>query len=292
MLLVLRAQAIGFLPFYVAEEKGFFRDEGVSVRYLHCHDDKKRMVQLLLQGEVAFYATISVAVESLIRGWGELRALCATSVSRYPCAARSEITSFAALKGKKVMVGGGRSMSEVLWLCHRYRWELGRDLHVVRGSLDERSKVFADPTFSAVFGRPQYLFWLKKGGFRLLPYEERARAWPEGGITTSVRLIQEKPEAVQKVVNAVVRATAYLKDHRDAAIEIALKNVPYLDREAAEGNYDVLRDWYACEITEPAIAHLTEVHNIATKQARAIRLEEVADLSFVTNALRSKVGEQ
>ncbi|HET8562941.1 MAG TPA: ABC transporter substrate-binding protein [Candidatus Binatia bacterium] len=292
MLLVLRAQAIGFLPFYIAEEKGFFRDQGVSIRYVHSHEDKKRMVELVLEGEVAFYATISVAVESLLRGWGEMRALCATSVSRYPCAARSEIKSLAELKGKKVMVGGGRSMSEVLWLCHRYNWELGKDLHVVRGDLSERSKAFFDSSFSAVFGRPQYLFWLKKGGFHLLPYPDPGRAWPEAGVTTSLRLIQENPEAVQRVVNAVVLATEYLKHDRDAAVEIALKNVPYLDREAAEGNYDVLRDWYSSEVSESAIAHLTEVHAVATKHSRVIKLEEVADLSFLRNAVALKGTDQ
>jgi NitT/TauT family transport system substrate-binding protein len=290
MLLVLRAQAIGFLPFYIAEEKGFFRDQGVSIRTVHSHEEKKRMVQLVLEGEVAFYATISVAVESLIRGWGEMRALCATSVSRYPCAARSEITSLSDLKGKKVMVGGGRSMSEVLWICHRYNWELDKDLHVVRGDLSERSKVFSDPSFSAVFGRPQYLFWLKKGGFHLLPYPDSERAWPEGGVATSLRLIQENPEAVQKVVNAVVLATEYLKHHRDVAVEVALKNVPYLDREAAEGNYDVLREWYSSEVSEAAIAHLTEVHNVTTKQSRRIKLDQVADLSFLRNAMGSKAA--
>jgi ABC-type nitrate/sulfonate/bicarbonate transport system substrate-binding protein len=287
VLLVLRAQAFSFLPFYIAEEKGFFSAQEVRIRYVHSHDEKKRMVQLVLEREVAFYATISIAVEAAIRGWGGLKALCATSVSRYPCAARSEIQSLADLKGKKVMVGGGRSMSEVRWLCHRYGWELGKDLHVVTGDLSARAKVFSDPSFSAVFGRPQYLFWLKKGGFHLLPYPDADRAWPEGGITTSVDLIENNPEAVQKVVNAVVQATEYVKHNRDAAIELAMKNVPDLNRDAAEGNYDVLRDWYSSEVSESAIAHLTEVHNIATKNSRAVKLAEVADLSFLRRAMLS-----
>ena len=287
MLLVLRAQAFSFLPFYIAEEKGFFSAQEVRIRYVHSHDEKKRMVQLVLEREVAFYATISISVEAAIRGWGGLKALCATSVSRYPCAARSEIQSLADLKGKKVMVGGGRSMSEVRWLCHRYGWEFGKDLHVVTGDLSARAKVFSDPSFSAVFGRPQYLFWLKKGGFHLLPYPDADRAWPEGGITTSVDLIENNPEAVQKVVNAVVQATEYVKHNRDAAIELAMKNVPDLNRDAAEGNYDVLRDWYSSEVSESAIAHLTEVHNIATKNSRAVKLAEVADLSFLRRAMLS-----
>lgn len=289
--MVLRSRAMTFLPIYVAEEKGFFQDQGVDIRYIHSHEDKRRMVQLVMEGEVAFYATISAAVESVLRGWGEMRALCATSLSRYPCAARSEIKSLKDLKGKKAMVGGGRSMSELLWLCHRYGWEPGKDIEIVSGELSDRAKVFLDPTFAAVFGRPQYLFWIKKGDFHLLSYPDPERAWPEGGIATSLRLIEENPQAAQKVVNAVVQATEYLKNHRDEAIAIAMKHVPYLNQEAAEGNYDILREWYSYEVSETAIAHQAEVLSVAMKQFRALKLDDVADLSFLKRTLADKTSQ-
>jgi ABC-type nitrate/sulfonate/bicarbonate transport system substrate-binding protein len=285
MLLVLRAPSMTHLPFYAAEEKGFFQQQGVSVRCLHSHDDPQNVVRLMLEGEVAFYATIVAAVEAALHGWGELRALCATMLSKYPCAARSEIQSLADLKGKKVMVGGGRSYNEVMWLCRYYGWQAEKDLEIVRGELSDRVKAFLDPTFAAVFGRPQYLFWLKKGGFHLLPYPEN-RAWAEAGLATSLRLIREKPEVVQKVVNAIVMATEYLKQNRDEAVNVARKNVPYLTQEAAEGNYDVFREWYSYDISEGAIAHQAEVFGMASKNFRPVKLDEVADLSFLQKALR------
>jgi ABC-type nitrate/sulfonate/bicarbonate transport system substrate-binding protein len=91
---------------------------------------------------------------------------------------------------------------------------------------------------------------------------------------------------VQGVVNAIVRTTEYLKQNRDQAVEIALKYVPYLSREAAEGNYDVLREWYSYEITEGAIAHQAEVFGMAANVSRAVKFDEVVDLSFLKIALR------
>jgi NitT/TauT family transport system substrate-binding protein len=287
MLLVLRAPSMTHLPFYAAEEKGFFSQQGVEVRCLHSHDDPQRVVQLMIEGEVAFYATIVAAVEAALHGWGELRALCSTMLSRYPCAARTEIQTLAELKGKKVMVGGGRSYNELLWLCRYYGWQPEKDIEVVHGELSDRVKAFLDPSFAAVFGRPQYLFWLKKGGFHLLPYPEN-RGWAEAGLATSLRLIKENRDVVQKVVNAIVLATEYLKQNRDQAVEVAMRNVPYLSREAAEGNYDVFRDWYSYDISESAIAHQAEVFGMAKGRFRPVKLDEVADLSFLANALRSK----
>ena len=172
MILILRAPSMSGLPFYVAEDKGFFEKQGVKVRCIHSHDPKRRIVQLLVEGEIDFYTSISAIVEAVTRGV-KVKALCATSNSKYPCAAREEVRSFADLKNKKVMVGGGRSRNEVLWLCRRHGWNPDQDLKIVSGDLSERAKAFSDPSFAAVFGRPQYLSWLKKGCFHLLPYPDK-----------------------------------------------------------------------------------------------------------------------
>jgi NitT/TauT family transport system substrate-binding protein len=279
MILVLRAPSMSGLPFYLAEDKGFFDKEGVNVRCVHSHDPKRRMVQLLVEGEIDFYTSISAIVEAVTRGV-KVKALCATSNSRYPCAAREEIRSFGDLKNRKVVVGGGRSRNEVLWLCRRHGWNPDQDVKIVSGDLSERAKAFSDPSFAAVFGRPQYLSWLKKGGFHLLVYPDKDDAWPEGCLATSQRLIDEKPDLVQRVVNAVVAATDYARTHKDEAIAVAMKNLGYLGQEAIEGNYEVLREWYSSDISETAIAHVSEVLELKTDH-QALKLEDFADLSFL-----------
>ena len=286
MILILRAPSMSGLPFYVAEEKGFFEREGVNVRCVHSHDPKRRMVQLLVEGEIDFYTSISAIVEAVTRGV-KVKALCATSNSRYPCAVREEIRSFADLKNKKVMVGGGRSRNEVLWLCRRYGWNPDQDLKIVSGDLSERAQAFSDPSFAAVFGRPQYLSWLKKGGFHLLPYPDKDDAWPEGCLATSQRLIEEKPELVQKVVNAIVAATNYTRTRREEAIAVGMKNLGYLGKEAVEGNYDVLREWYSSDISETAIGHVLEVLELKADR-QALKLDDFADLSFLARTRRSQ----
>jgi NitT/TauT family transport system substrate-binding protein len=274
------------LPFYIAEEKGFFERENVNVRCIHSHDSKRRIVQLVAEGNVDFYTSISAIVEAVTRGV-EVKALCATSNSRYPCAARETIRSFADLKNQKVMVGGGRSRNEVLWLCRRLGWHSDVDLEVVSGDLSERAQAFSDPSFAAVFGRPQYLSWLKKGGFHLLPYPDKDDAWPEGCLATSQTMIARNPEVVQKVVNAVVAATEYARNHKEEAVAVAMNHVGYLGEEGVQGNYDVLRDWYSNDISETAIAHIVEVLELKQDPAKPVRLEDFADLSFLLRAQQS-----
>jgi len=286
MLLTARAPAMSFLPFYAAEEEGFFEKEGVRVRLLHVRAPKSRIVQLVVEGEIDFYTSISTTVQSILQGWGEVRALCATSASIHPCAARVEIKTLADLRGKKVMSGGGRSRNEILWLCHRYGWNPHTDIEIVPGELADRVKAFSDPSFAAVFGRAEYLFWIKKGGFHLLDYPDLERGWPGAGLATSVNLIRKDPDSVQRVVNGVVASTEFLKTHRDEAVAIAKRHITHLDQEAIEANFDLMRPWYTCEISSGAIKHQAEVLGIARGEYRPLEVEDIADLSFLRRATK------
>jgi ABC-type nitrate/sulfonate/bicarbonate transport system substrate-binding protein len=168
-------------------------------------------------------------------------------------------------------------------LCRQLGWNPDQDLKIVSGDLSQRAKAFSDPSFAAVFGRPQYLSWLKKGGFHLLPYPDKDDAWPEGCLATSQRLMEEKPNLVQRVVNAIVAATDYARTHKEEAIAVAMKNIGYLGQEAVEGNYEVLREWYSSDISETAIAHIIEVLELKTDR-ESLKLENFADLSFLRRA--------
>ena len=107
MLLTLPYPTMTFLPFYVAEEEGFFERQGVTVRCVHIRAAKERTIQLVREGDVTFYTSISTTVEAILRGWGEVKALCSNASAPFSCVARSEIRSVAELKGGTVMVGGG-----------------------------------------------------------------------------------------------------------------------------------------------------------------------------------------
>jgi NitT/TauT family transport system substrate-binding protein len=285
MILILRAPSMNALPFYVAEEKGFFEKEGVKVQCLHCHDPKKRVVQLLAEGEIHFYTSISATMEAVTNGV-KVKALCATSNSRYPCAARARIRSFADLKNSKVMAGGGRSRNEVAWLCRRYNLNADQDLEIVTGSLEARAKAFEDPSFAAVFGRPQYLSWLKKGGFHLLRYPDEDDMWPEGCLATSQLLIDEKPDVVQAVVNAIVASTEYTRTHQNEAVAVAMNHIGYLGQEGIEGNYEVLREWYSNDLTKTAVDHILAVLELTTV-SQSLKFDDFVDLSFLMRARKN-----
>ena len=133
MLIALPYPTMTFLPLLVAEEKGFFAAQGVRA---HCVQIQAHggptLAELVDSGEIAFLTSLTNAMEAVLGGHA-LKFLCATSLTKFPCVARPEIRSIADLKGRKVMTGGGRSSTDLRFLCARYGLRPGIDIEVIQG---------------------------------------------------------------------------------------------------------------------------------------------------------------
>src|SRR4030095_6462271 len=145
MLLALPYPTTNFLPFYAAEDLGFFSRAGVGLHCIHVRETKERKVRLCLAGDLDFYTSISTTVEAVLRGWGDVKALCSNQTNLYFCAARQEIDELNDLQGKRVM--GVEAPPTVRSLTSR-RSGLG--------SSDRISRVFAATRLTA-FGRSRIL---------------------------------------------------------------------------------------------------------------------------------------
>jgi NitT/TauT family transport system substrate-binding protein len=287
MLIALPYPTMTFLPLLVAEEKGFFAAEGVNAYCVQVQSNGgQTLAQLVESGEVGFLTSLTSAMEAVLGSGHAIKFLCATTLTRFPCVARPEIRSIADLKGRKVMTGGGRSSTDLRFLCARYGLRPGIDVEVVQGDSVGRAKAFDDPTIAAVFARSQFLYWGTKAGFQPLHYPDPGMGWYEGGLAAGVSLITRHPDVIQKVVSAVVRATDFLKTNKKEAVEVALKRIPHLDRDEAQGNYRILREGFVDNLEPSVIDYMSNVVGTIKATSRQVTLEEVADLSFLHEAHR------
>ena len=286
MLLALPYPTMNFVPFYAAEDLGFFSRAGVNIHCLHVRETKQRKVKLCVEGDLHFYTSISTTTEARLLEWGDVKALCSNQTTRHFCSARPEIAELKDLKGKRVMVGGGASNNQITYLAKKLGWEIGRDVTIVHGDQHDRIRAFNDPDIAAVIAREEYAYWAIQAGWRLIPYPEDYMRWHGGGLCTSARLIGEQPETVYGAVKAVVQATDYLNHHRQEAVELACRRIGHLSRADAEGNYDIhARDGgYTCTITAAGVRYQSEVLALAKGVSKKVSLGDVADLSFLEKA--------
>jgi len=286
MLLALPYPTMNFLPFYAAEDLGFFARAGVKIDCLHVKETKQRKVQLCVEGDLHFYTSVSTTTEARLREWGDVKALCSNQTTRHFCTARAEIAELKDLKGQRVMVGGGASNNQITYLSKKLGWEIGKDITIVSGDALDRIKAFQDSTIAAVIAREEYAYWALQAGWRLIPYPEDYMRWHGGGLCASGRLIREQPDTVYGAVKAVVQATDFLNHHRREAVELACQRISHLSREEAEGNYEIhaRNGGYNCTITEAGIRYQSEVLASAKGVSKTVTLGDVADLSFLEKA--------
>jgi len=110
-------------------------------------------------------------------------------------------------------------------------------------------------------------------------------SFPETGLVTGVKKIQEKSDEVKRVIRAGLKANRYIRSQREGTIQF-LMEWQKVNRETATANYDsavrVFNDDGA-----PPDAGLRLIIDEAKKTAkveREIPLNEIADLSILREA--------
>ena len=100
------------LPFWVARERGFFRDEGLDAEIILMRSNLT--LQAMLAGSLDFGTATGAAVNGNVND-ADLRVVFAMSDKpAFELFAQPQITSLQQLRGKKIGVGGVGSLSEVI----------------------------------------------------------------------------------------------------------------------------------------------------------------------------------
>ena len=94
-------------------------------------------------------------------------------------------------------------------------------------------------------------------------------------------MIEEHPEAVRGAVKAYIKAIDYIKKNREESIRIILKDVPYLDQEGAEGNYDMLLEPWDVVLEPRGVEHMAEVCRIAKGSTLKPGFDDLVDQRFL-----------
>jgi ABC-type nitrate/sulfonate/bicarbonate transport system substrate-binding protein len=286
VLLALPYPTMTFLSFYAAVEKGFFAQEGVDIEIKHVPAGGHKIMEMFLNGECQFMFAHWEMVEIALRGQMEVRGLCGSIADPYCMFVRPEIRCLADLKGKNVMVGprGSGSDTEARYVLMQAGLDTDQDVNFIVGNYLQRVQALHDPNIHAMQDRTQTWYWAEKAGWRYIKFEDPNLFLDNGGLSTTLKLIQEDPELVRKVVRGVVKATRLIKEDRKAAIDLSHHIISYLTHEEITGSYDVLRHHFDANIRPSTINFIQEAIGTVMGIQKRLKFEELVDLSFLRQA--------
>ncbi|HSQ11651.1 MAG TPA: ABC transporter substrate-binding protein [Candidatus Deferrimicrobium sp.] len=238
----LAARSTTSMPFFVAKERGFFREEGLDVELIVMQ--AIQTIQATLGNSTQFASATGSAVSAAVRGADIKVILAVTDRPSFDLIVQPNITSVQQLRGKKIGTGGVGSLAEILarriLMANNVRPEEVAILatgpsHVTYLSL--KAKVID----AAPLQMP-LTFTAQDEGFRKLVSAGDVYQTVQGGLATTTAMLTEQPELVTKVVRAMLRATRLFKSDRKYGIEFLTG--PWLDigkdpEKIAARTYDI-----------------------------------------------------
>ena len=277
-----------FITLPLAQKKGFLKEKDIDAEIVQIRP--LAAVPALANGEIDYYAGVGPVVTAAIRG-ASVR-LVATYVPTFPIMliARPEFKSVMDLKGKPIGIGVIGSSPHIVTrlILKHFGLDPDKDVKSVPGgSADSRLAALKQGLIAAAVVPPPFDFVAKKLGFDILARAQDLLTYPEGGLSTTIKKIKERPDEVKRVIEAGIKANRYIRTEREGTIQF-LVEWQKIDREVATATYESVSKAYNDDGTVPedGLRVVIEEAKKSAKVNREVSISQVAELSILRQAQR------
>jgi ABC-type nitrate/sulfonate/bicarbonate transport system substrate-binding protein len=279
------------MPFYVARERNFFREEGLEPEIILMRANLA--VQALLGGSIDFGTATGTAVSAIVNGADVRVVLAMSDAPSFDLIVHPSITSVQQLRGKKIGIAGLGGLTDILarqiLIANQVPPEQVTFLPL--GASDVTYVSLKAGAVEATMLQIPQTFMAQDEGFRKLASGGDVYRIVQGGLATTKTTVSERPELVTKTIRATLRAVRLIKDDKKYALEF-MKG-PYLDlgkeRERfTERAYDAaVRGYVLSGLVDQKLQQ--EMITVAAQRVKAAppTPERVFDFSFARTVSES-----
>jgi NitT/TauT family transport system substrate-binding protein len=279
---------IAFLPVYVAQERGFFKDEGLDVQFVMFNAGSTNL-QSLMGGDVqmmgsAFVETLGgrAAGYDVKNFWG----IC--NLMPFELYSNSNFRSLKDAKGKRFAISRFGSLTDFLTRATLQHHGVDpKDVTILQiGSTPARFAALAAGAVDASVVWFPVTEIAKGQGFRkLFDLKEMFPEWPYETFAARESWLAKERGDVVKFLRAYQRGVKHTWDNKDDSVRIMRKYVK-MDPAYAPAGYDQYRTSFPMNgvIAEKAIPTVIDQEFENGRLKRRITAEEMIDRTFI-NAL-------
>ncbi len=276
---------VAFLPVYVSEAKGFFKDEGLDV-LLVLFNAGATNLQALIGGDVqimgsAFVETIGgrAAGIDVKNFWG------VSNIMPFQLYSQPDFKSMKQAKGKRFAISRFGSLTDFLTRSSLRHFGVDtKDVTILQiGSTPARfAALSAKGVDASLVWFPVTEIAKAQGYNKLLDLKEVFPEWPYETFAAKETYLSKERDQVTKFLRAYQKGVKYTHENKDDAVKTMLKYVK-LDPAYAPAGYDEYRDSFPLDgkIAEKIIPAVIEEEFQTGRIKKKVTLEDMIDRSFM-----------
>ena len=268
--------------YYVAQAKGFLKEEGLEVEFIQINPRLGAMA--VLGGDVTFTTSFVSTFRGIVQGLPMKTVFVVLKKGVYFLMVRPDvIKDIQDLKGKKLGVsavnGGDHIIARELLRMKGVDPNSVQALAVGEPTL--RAQAVLTNNVQAVAVSPPHDLTLQQMGLRAISGPPEIGN-PASGLFAADRFIKESPQILRRTIRAMLKANRFIEEHRDETIRIMIGAVAQT-QEAAARSYDIELKALARDGQMTDAEMEFQMERLSDKKRP---LDEVRDFSFARAALK------
>jgi NitT/TauT family transport system substrate-binding protein len=286
--LALPSKSLGYLPLYVALNRGFFKDENIDLEVVLMLPDIAH--NALFQGEIDYHGAADSALRLAAKGAPIKTIFFGAALPNYFLMSAQPIRSVAELKGKYVGISrfGGTTDLAARVALSKNGLDPQRDVVLIMiGFPSTRIAALMSGSVAATIANPPDNVLLKQKGFNELLFLGDAIEFPSNGFATTERKLTAERVQVKRLLRALYRGLIFARERAAETVAIVEREWK-LDPTVAKESYasvlrSISRDGAASEAGMKVHA---DIIRQTEKGMGEISLKKMVDFSVIEDVRR------
>ena len=275
------------LPYVIAEEKGFFKAEGLNAIIIVMQNQV--VVNGVVSRNVDYGGTFSNFIGAAMSGAPVRIVMSVMEGADHYLVTSPNIKRVEDLKGKTFGISsfGGTPHSEAIAILKKYGMNPEKDVTFLQiGGSSARYMALEGGTVQAVLLVPPFNKLAKKHGFNELLGFNDIMSLPIGGLAVHTQKMKEKPDEIVKMIRAILKGIDYIRNRKADVLAMMDSQWGVKEADIREGIYrDILGLYSRTGIgTDEGMKNVIRLVRETRKNAPEAAISDVADWSFAKKA--------
>lgn len=231
--------AFSYMPFYVAQEKGFYKKYNIESEYIQMTSGIQP--QAVLAGNINYLTSVSTGISAAVAGLPLVILMNFCDVSPWVLVTHKDINKPQDLIGKTVALSGIRTSPHYFFQAFLKKSEINeKDVQTINtgGTADSYRALTTNRVVGTVLTPPFDDKAVSLGYKKFMQLGELADI-PYVGLVTSQNELKTNRESVRRTVNAVIESLAWLRANRAESAKMIVDKFK-VNQQEAENTYATL----------------------------------------------------